>query len=248
MSLYGQLFTARKAGRHEEALATAARLVDGFQDASEPPLQKLIADALTFLSGRLIQIGRDTEAFAAIETLSTLFGNDTAPIELQRLAARALMLKGLRLGDSGEYERGTETFGELIDKFCGSVDPILAEHVFDAFINKSVFLRHLDRTREELEACTTSISLFSNSPERSMQVRVAKVLLGLACRLGQLERHAESIATYAQVVERFEGSADGELRDAVSIAVTNLTHGLRHFRKIWNARVIAAKQIVTTVQ
>lgn len=248
MSLYIELYRHRKAGRGQDALASAATLVERFRDASEPPLQKLIAEALAFRSGRLIQLGRDAEAFAAIDELVTLYGNDRDPIELRRMAAWGLMLKGLRLGDSLEYERGVETFAELIRRFRGSSDQVLAEHAFDAFINQSVFLRHLHRTSEELEACRTSIAIFKDSSATSMQVRLATVLLGLAYRLKELERYGESVAAYAEVIERFEGSADGRLREAVSTALTNLTHELRHFRKIWNARIFAARQNVTTVQ
>lgn len=248
VALYRRFRSHQKAGRQQEALSAATSLVDRFGDIGERLLQRLVEEALVFCIESFIHLNQDSEAIAAIDRLVSLVGDNNHPISGntkdpgdQHKIAWALTLKGSRLGDQHQYERGIEAFDSLIKRFAHSDDPTLVESAFDAFINKSVFLRHLDRTNEEIESSRTSISIFRHSDELPMQLRLAKVLLGMAQRLAQLERYGESIAAYAEVIERFESSTHPELYKAVCTAVQHLTAELRDFRRVCKARKLTPR-------
>jgi tetratricopeptide (TPR) repeat protein len=160
------------------------------------------------------------EAIAAYEDLVSRFG-DSEEGALKEQVAKALVNKGVTLGQLKRPEEEIAAYEDLVSRFGDSEEGGLKEQVAKALVNKGVTLGQLERPEEEIAAYEDLVSRFGDSEEGALKEQVAKALFNKAVRLGHLERPEEEIAAYEDLVSRFGDSEEQALKEPVAKALVN---------------------------
>jgi tetratricopeptide (TPR) repeat protein len=146
----------------------------------------------------------------------------SGPVAARPIAvAKALVNKGITLGQLNRSEEAIGAYNELLQRFGDSPEPALREHVGKALYNKGATLGRLNRSEEEIGAYNELLQRFGDSPEPALRERVAKALYNKGITLSQLNRSEEAIGAYNELLQRFGDSPEPTLREHVAKALHN---------------------------
>ena len=150
-------------------------------------------------------------------------------LDLQMEVARALLNKGVTLGQRDEPEAALATYNDLVARFGASDTPDLQVQVARALLLKG--LKHGQRDEPEAELATYDdlVARFGASDAPDIQVQVAKALLNKGLKHGQRDEPEAELTAYDDLVARFGASDTPDIQVQVAKALLNkgLTHGQR---------------------
>ncbi|RJF87144.1 hypothetical protein D3874_08985 [Oleomonas cavernae] len=152
------------------------------------------------------------------------FGDAGEPA-LREEVARALVNKGITLGDLNRNEEAIAVYDGMIARFGDAGEPALREQVAGALANKGITLGGLDRSEEAIDIYDEIIARFGDAGEPALREEVARALVNKGSTLGDLNRNEEAIAVYDEVVARFGDAAEPVLREGVARAL--ISKGIR---------------------
>jgi tetratricopeptide (TPR) repeat protein len=138
---------------------------------------------------------------------------------LQEQVAKAMVNKGVTLGQLNRTEEEIATYDALITQFDTAEELALREQVAKAMNNKSITLGQLNRTEEEIATHDALITQFGSATELALRESVANAMVNKGVTLGQLNRSEEAIATYDAVITQFGSATELALREQVASAL-----------------------------
>jgi len=159
-------------------------------------------------------------AISAFDQIIASFRNSTEP-ELRARVAKAMVGKGMALGNLGRSDEEIHTYDQVFEHFGNSVDVYLCEQVATAWHNKGVRYDQLNLPNEAIKNYDLLISRFGNSTELVLRQSAAMAMVNKGATLNKLGWHAEADEIYNELIKRFGGSADVELHEQVAKAMFN---------------------------
>jgi tetratricopeptide (TPR) repeat protein len=156
-----------------------------------------------------------------IKTADLLASAGSADLRLRGRVAKALLYKGITLGDLGRSEEEIAVYDEVVSRFADARVPALRERVANALFNKGGTLGTLGRGEEAIAVYDEVVRRFADAKEPALRELVAKALVNKGHRLGTLGRSEEAIAIYDEVVNRFADHKEPALREQVAKALVN---------------------------
>ena len=148
------------------------------------------------------------------------FGTSNVPA-LQEQVAKALVNKGVTLGQLDRLEDEITVYDELIQRFGTGDVPAVQEQVAAALVNKGITLGQLDRLEGEIAGYDELIQRFGTSNVPAVQEQVAKALFNKGVRLGQLDRSEDEVTVYDELIQLFGTSDLQTLQVQVAKALVN---------------------------
>jgi len=135
--------------------------------------------------------------------------------------ARALLGKGVTLGQLGRTDEEIEAYEDVLARFGDATAPALQESVAKALFNKGITLGQLGRTDAAIAVYDDVLARFGDATEPALQESVAKALFNKGVTLGQLGRTDAAIAAYGDVLARFGDATGPALQAQVAMALVN---------------------------
>jgi tetratricopeptide (TPR) repeat protein/DNA-binding transcriptional ArsR family regulator len=168
----------------------------------------------------LLKRGSASEILAVYDNVVSRFGEASDPAMRVRVA-RALVNKGITLGQLGRSEDAIAVYDNVVSQFGEASDPALREQVARALVNKGFRLAQLGRSEEAIVVYDNVISRFGEASDLALRDQVGRALVAKGVCLGQLGRSEEAIAVYDNVISRFGEASDTALRDYVARGLVN---------------------------
>jgi tetratricopeptide (TPR) repeat protein len=161
--------------------------------------------------------------------------------------ARALVNKGVRLGELGRLEEEIAAFDEVVVRFGGAAEPGLRELVARALFDRGVRLGELGRLEEAIAAFDEVVVRFGGAAEPCLREQVAGALLGKGAALDDLGESAEAITVYDEVVQRLGEAAEPLLREIAGLGLGAAVHcRIRSAKRAWSeGRESEARQLLS---
>ncbi len=209
--LKGSLLTRQ--GRHDEALAIWENAIPSLEAASSPSVDRAFASLLRDKGLCLDKLERGDDALAAYDDLVSRFG-DAADPDIRLQVGRTLVVKARRLGMMGRAEEALAVCEDILQRFGSSKS--LRREITLALTLRAANLGLLGRLEEGESAFTEALSALtatSGAPDL-----LAATLVGHGMLLARAGRHSEAIRLYEQVIERFAGNRESQVRVAVANA------------------------------
>jgi tetratricopeptide (TPR) repeat protein len=178
----------------------------------------------------LYRNGRYDEALVLYDALITRLVDASKPEMLERLAA-ALLDKGKVLFTEERFEEAIEVFDTIIERF-GQADSAFRKRAVTAVNNKTAALNHLGRIDEAVATHQRLLDEFSDEAlaafddlvresidavEQDGREQLAGALVAKAGFLAELNRREDSIATFTQLIDRFEDDDAPLIRHVVAM-------------------------------
>jgi tetratricopeptide (TPR) repeat protein len=158
------------------------------------------------------------EAIAIFDEVVRRFSEEKS---LGEQVAKALVKKGVRLGQLQRSEEAIAVYNEVIGRFGSSDEIALQEQVAKTQFNKGVRLGQLQRHEEAIEVYNEVISRFGSSKDAVLQEQVEKALFNKGTILGELHRNEEAVAVYDELINRFGSSKETALQEKTAMALVN---------------------------
>ncbi len=135
--------------------------------------------------------------------------------------ARALVNKGVTLGQLGRNEVAVGVCDEVVKRFGEATELTLREQVARALFNKGVTLGQWGHNEEAVGAFEEVVKRFGEATEPVLREGVGRALVNKGNRLAQLGRDEEAVGVYEEVVKRFREATEPALREQVARALVN---------------------------
>ena len=175
--------------------------------------------AKAYLDWALTQTDLEQE-LTVYDKLIERFGTSDVPL-VQEQVAKAIVNKGVTLGQLNHLEDEVKAYDELIQRAGTSDIPELQEQVANALFNKGVTLGQLDRIEDEITVYEELIQHFNKSDMIEVQEQIALALFNKGVRLGQMNRLEDEITQYDTLIQRFNTSDIPALQEQVAKALLN---------------------------
>lgn len=218
--------------RLDEAIDALQQVIDRYSDNADPAHRELMAFALTYLGGRLVDLGRPAEAMTAFQQVVERYSDDFSA-ELRQQVAKSLAGLGGVLADLNPAE-AIRTFQQIIDRYGRAPAPALREQVATAMNGQAGALIDLGRPDEAISAFQQVIDRYGEDPTPEMRKQIAVALHNI----GQLDQPAEAVVAYQQIVDRYGDDPAPELRNLVAVALHNLGGKLTELDRTAEALVV----------
>lgn len=161
---------------------------------------------------------------------------DAADPELREQAARALVSKGITLGEMKRAEEAIAVYDDVVRRYASDPGPSLGEPVSGALLKKAVELGGLDRWDEAFATYDQIVDRYADAAEPAVRAHAAMALFNKGLRLGALGRWEEEIAVNTAVIDRFADAPGAACRPLLTDAAMN-----KHLRLMQLGRADEAK-------
>jgi tetratricopeptide (TPR) repeat protein len=187
-----------------------------------------VAQSLIARGAELARVGRVEEAISSFDRVLSEFGDAREP-ELRVESVTALGYKAWALSERGFDDLAGEAFDAVIARVGDAQDAPLRGAAVLALFNKGHMLHEAGRSQEALDALDAAVSLGAPGGGRTqptaylieLQARSMRLSIAVLKRLGRWD---DAIARSDELVARFGGSDDAEIRDHVAAAVSHKLH------------------------
>lgn len=143
---------------------------------------------------------------------------DSQELSEQEYVAKALINKGITLGEHNQTDNEIAAYNVLLKRFSGNTSLVLQELIMDAMLYKAEALEQKD---DAIEICNKLLSHFANSDELILQEKVADALLYKGELLEQQEKAEDAIAVYDELFKLFANSSESVLQERSAQALFN---------------------------
>jgi tetratricopeptide (TPR) repeat protein len=206
------------------AIATTAK--DPRSQAMQPSHDVSAIVTLTKRAKELDAMGDFVGAIKVLDEVVARFGASSEPA-LLKAVARALVFKGIDLGELGRREDAIAAYDDVVARFGASTESALREQVVRALVNKGIDLGELGRREGAIGVCDEVVARFGASSEPALLEGVARALVNKGIDLGELGRREDAITAFDEVVTRFGASSEPALREQVAMALVDKGIDLR---------------------
>jgi len=141
--------------------------------------------------------------------------------ELHDRVARALMNRGITLGQMGRSEEEIAAYDELMRRYGDNPGAVFQLRVATVLVNKGITLVQSKRGEEALVAFDEVLGRFGGAEDVLMKIQLAKALVNKGYTLGELQRVDEAIAVYNWLVSLYGEETDPQLQERVARALVN---------------------------
>ena len=201
--------------RHEEAIAVLDQLIELLDPATEASLQRVIAEALNLKGMALAWCTGFQESNAVHDQVIQRFGMARDP-DLQEEAATALLRVALNL-QGGFLCRFALDLGAEHNKHF---ETVLSTEALELMSRKSIPTK-ADCQGAVLSAFDEVNERFGDSDHSGVRKVIAEAMVHKGEYLVTLERHAEAIETYDNLIQRSMNETELALCDLVAKAMVN---------------------------
>ena len=165
-------------------------------------------------------LGNMAEAISVFDSIAAKFKIATTR-EQNRWLARALVNKGITLGNMGRDLEAIKTYDEVVVRFQDAPELTLRAAVAMALFNKGVNLTEVGLLDVAIKAYDEVISRFQDASELALREQVAKALVNKGVDLAALGQRDAAIKAYDELIFRFKDALEPYLREAVANALIN---------------------------
>ena len=170
------------------------------------------------------------EAISNYDDLIARFGG-AEELALKEQVAKALINKGVTLGEMKKSEEEIAVYDDLIARFGGAEELALKEQVVKAILYKGVTLGEMKKSEEEIAVYDDLIARFGGAEELALKERVANAFLYKGVTLGEMKKSEEEIAVYDDLIARLGGAEELALKERVAKALINKGISLGKMKK-----------------
>jgi len=199
----------RRQDRDEEALAFTEAFLqrEGAWDELLEPTIRMSSTKASILE----DMGRREETCSIYRSLVDRFANHPDS-EIRSQIVEQLFNLAIAHSERDDPKEELATYFELLQRFGSDqqLNEDAQEWIASAMLNQACVLHKLDCTAEALEALGQLMKTFGSNPERSDEI--SRGLRERASILDDLGRHEEEIAAYDELIQRYEGEEDSDLR------------------------------------
>lgn len=181
---------------------------------------------------RLAKEGHLDEAIAAYDEIVLRFEESERTESLESVA-RALISKGVSLGQLNRSGEAIVVYDEVVNRFGGSEQPELLNRVASALINKGITLGQLNRSEEEIAVYDDLVDRFGTSGQPKLSEPLARALAAKASIELENGRLLEGLASSERAlsfVSNHPAAARARLRALFRLG--NVTGGLQYIREL----------------
>ncbi|PJG58082.1 hypothetical protein CUC53_14485 [Aeromonas cavernicola] len=175
--------------------------------------------ARAYLNWALKQTDLEQEIAVYDQLIARFASSDVAGVQEQ--VAKALLNKGITLGQLARPEDEMSVYDQLIARFASSDVAGVLDAVASALLNKGITLGQLARPEDEISVYDQLIARFAHSDMAGVQETVAQALVNKGVTLGQLARPEDEISVYDQLIARFAHSDVAGVQERVASALLN---------------------------
>lgn len=219
IALYNKGVFLAQLGREEDAITAYGDVFSRLKDATDPSMREWVAKSLFNKGATLGRLGRSEEAIASYDEVDSLFKDATEP-QIRQQVASALNNKAYELGLMGRRSEEIEICDKAIASFKGAPESSIHTSVVMAMSNKGEAFGVLGRNAEALDVLNEASALYANIGDDPEFVRaMAWIAFKKAVTLGRLDRIDEGRSAFGEVIARFGGSTNSEIRRLVEKAV-----------------------------
>jgi tetratricopeptide (TPR) repeat protein len=133
------------------------------------------AEAKNLVGTVQLYLKNPEEAVAAFTAIVERLSSACEPVE-RIWGGRALVNKGIALGQLGRLEEEIAVYDDVIARFGSATEPALRESVGRALVNKGVRLGELGRNEEAISVYDDVIARFGSVTEPALREQVARAL------------------------------------------------------------------------
>lgn len=193
------------------------RVKEAERHLEEKPSSGLTAEEWFF---RALSADMQKKPYAEIAAYDELIERFAASAALEDLTyvAKALVNKGITLGQLDKSEEAIACYDDVAERFGKRTESSFLEPVASALLSKGVTLGQSGKSEEEIACYDDVVKRFGERPEPTLQEQVAKALFNKGVTLGQLGKSEEEIASLEEVVKRFGKTDNPELKELVETA------------------------------
>ncbi len=160
------------------------------------------------------------EAIKTYDNIIRQFEGSENP-DILAYMARAMVKKGLILGQFGQPEKEIEVYNDLLRRFEGSEVPEILVQIARGMINKGITLGQLGQPEKEIEIYDDLLRRFEGSENPDILVQVAEGMMNKGITLGQLGQPEKANEVYDDLLRRFEGLENPDILVQVARAMVN---------------------------
>lgn len=214
---------AVRRSQYREAISQIGRMPRSELDLlDEKQLRELMEIGWSAALGLFDNSKETLEAYDLVIAIGDAISNrGTDEPSLRERVAKALVNKGITLGDLNRCEEAIAVYDEVVRRLDEASEPALHEHVAKALYNKGFSLGALNRNEEEIATYDEVVRRFGEANEPILRDIVANALRAKGISLGAMNRSEEAIANYDEVVRRFGEATEPVLRETVAKALIN---------------------------
>ena len=161
--------------------------------------------------------------------------------------AKALVNKGVALGEQNRPQDALDAYDEAIRRFSESETPAVLAPVAAALVNKGATLDKLNRPQDTLDAYDEVIRRFGESETPALLAPIAMALVNKGVALDKLNRPQDALAVYDEVVRRVGASETPALLESVAKALVNKAAALRDLNRPQDA-LAACDEVIRRVR
>jgi tetratricopeptide (TPR) repeat protein len=219
-SLFEEVRNAVRSSQYKEAIKKIAAI--STEELNDKQLKELLDTAWSAALNLYDSSVEELKAYDLVLDIgSILESRGKINSALRKQVAKALVNKGVRLGELNRKEEEIQVYDDVIKRFSGATEPALREQVANALFNKGVSLGQLNRNEEAIQIYDDVVKQFGETTELILREQVVKALVNKGASLGQLNRKEEELQVYDDVVKRFSGATELALHEAVAKALVN---------------------------
>ncbi|MEA2819711.1 MAG: hypothetical protein QOJ86_1715 [Bradyrhizobium sp.] len=181
-------------------------------------------------NARAVVLEDPAKSFDSFSAAADRFVTSRDPV-LQRKGARALINKGVILGQLGRSDEQIAVYDDLVSRFGAASEIELCELVARALVNKGLTLSQHNRSDEAIAAYDDVIGRFETENETVLREQIAVALVSKGVVLSRNGRGNEAISVYDDVVGRFGTESEPIFREQVASALVNKGIALDELRR-----------------
>lgn len=201
----------------ERLIGESDRVLARDGGSNEPEARGRIAEAMTAKADALSDLGRNEESLAVLAELVRSFEASDAP-PARVAVARALYNRAGLLRDVGRADEALAAWSQVAERFAADPPSDLEFIALEALYNRGHNLLALGRADEAILTLDEVIERYGHESSVYARMTIADALM---LKARSLERVAPSQVPGAldEVVARFDGSPEAELRERLAQAL-----------------------------
>lgn len=212
-------------GKHREAVALYAQLLDAHRDSPHPELRRICLDAMVNQGYCLAQLGQREQALAVNNEIIDRYGHERN-ITLEKDVALAMANKAVQLDRLGRSEEELAVYDQIIDRWHDSDVGYLRMRVASARHAKALTLAERDPAQAEA-LYRQVIAECLDAPEASVRQQAAKSVSDLGLLLRKAGRPVETLAVCEAPLARLARETESAFGPLVEKIRVQLARALR---------------------
>ncbi len=207
IALFNKGPAMQKLNNTKEAIAIYDEVVATYE--CDPEMLDVVLAAIINRAGLHVRLGRcRVEARESFEDIVRRYGCDERPF-LAKHVAEAMLHKGtLQAMNHDRWKSSLKTWRGLVDRFRGSVDPLVRPHVATAYSKIGALQMTRGLAKEAIATCDEAAAYVEDNDKDDVRKRVAYALFVKGSAQRRLGRMDDALESYRDLDNRFGDIVD----------------------------------------